>query len=124
MCLLKSCQFYQLESHENYVLFQPCPHEHNLICSICQDEEIKFWQPNVWIKTKCQHVFHQICLKNWEEKCKKETQDFTCPNCRTVLSKFDWRALCRKLLLNSEFLQFLLSQININISPNDQTEFE
>ena len=39
---------------------------------------------------KCQKVIHKDCLKYWEEKCKSEKTEFSCPYCRYELPLEKW----------------------------------
>ena len=39
---------------------------------------------------KCQKIIHKDCLKNWEEKCKSDKTEFSCPYCRHELPLEKW----------------------------------
>jgi len=39
---------------------------------------------------KCQKIFHEKCLKEWDNKCKKENKILSCPNCRNELLIEKW----------------------------------
>ena len=34
---------------------------------------------------KCQNIYHEKCLKDWDIKCKQQNNQFHCPSCRNVL---------------------------------------
>jgi len=55
----------------NHDLFDLQTPDITYMCSICQEDE-----NNVYVMTKCKHVFCYPCLKVWNEKSK------TCPYCR------------------------------------------
>ena len=38
----------------------------------------------------CQKIFHEKCLKDWDEKCKRQNKTLTCPNCRNELPFEKW----------------------------------
>ena len=38
----------------------------------------------------CQNIFHEKCLKDWEQKCKLNNKNFECPGCRNVLHLEKW----------------------------------
>lgn len=46
-------------------------------CPICIDS------PGVWVRTPCNHIFHEECLANW---CKHH---FDCPLCRAPIGEID-----------------------------------
>ena len=39
---------------------------------------------------KCQKIYHEKCLKDWEQKCMFENKDFHCPHCRNILALNNW----------------------------------
>ena len=39
---------------------------------------------------KCQKIFHDKCLKDWDKKCKSQNKSFSCPNCRNELPIEKW----------------------------------
>ena len=39
---------------------------------------------------KCQKIFHEKCLKEWDEKCKVQKKNLECPNCRSELPIENW----------------------------------
>lgn len=38
------------------------------------------------VATRCNHVFHNSCLKNWVDRFKEKTRAPSCPECRTELA--------------------------------------
>jgi hypothetical protein len=57
------------------------------VCKICSDfiEEKPLFCP------ECQKIFHQKCLENWEEKSKKNKNDFSCPFCKNEIPLNEWK---------------------------------
>ena len=51
------------------------PHPTDEVCSICLDD-----RHGVWIKTECNHIFHNLCWSKLDHKEHKKK----CPLCRTV----------------------------------------
>ena len=45
---------------------------------------------NPYFCYKCQKLFHEKCLKEWDEKCKLQNKILTCPGCRNELDIKDW----------------------------------
>ena len=39
---------------------------------------------------KCQKIYHEKCLKDWENKRKSQNLKLTCPNCRNELPLEEW----------------------------------
>ena len=35
-------------------------------------------------------IFHEKCLKDWDNKCKLQNKNLECPNCRNMLSIEKW----------------------------------
>ena len=83
-----------------------------LLCSIIIKNE------NPYLCYKCQKIFHEKCLKDWDKKCKIQNKHLTCPNCRNELSIEKWN---KKLDYedNRNIIANLLNQINNN-SKNEQ----
>ena len=52
-------------------------------CNICTNL-IKNEKP--YFCYKCQKIFHEKCLKDWDNKCKLQNKILECPNCRNKLS--------------------------------------
>ena len=38
---------------------------------------------NPYLCYKCQKIFHEKCLKDWDNKCRIENNNFSCPSCRS-----------------------------------------
>jgi len=45
---------------------------------------------NPYFCYKCQKIFHEKCLKNWDKECKLHNQILKCPNCRNALPIESW----------------------------------
>ena len=56
-------------------------------CSICSNLIKK---ENPYFCYKCQKIFHEKCLKDWDKKCKKMNKNLMCPNCRNELPIKKW----------------------------------
>ena len=56
-------------------------------CTNCY-EVIK--DENPYLCYKCQKIFHEKCLKEWDNKCKSLNKTFNCPNCRNELPIEKW----------------------------------
>ena len=39
---------------------------------------------------KCQKIFHQKCIKDWDRKCQEQSKILSCPNCRYELPIEKW----------------------------------
>ena len=50
-----------------------------ILCSII----IKNEKP--YLCYKCQTIYHQKCLKDWDKKCKSQNNKLSCPHCRNEL---------------------------------------
>ena len=55
-----------------------------LLCSILIKNE------NPYLCYKCQKIYHENCLKKWDEKCKSQHKNLMCPNCRNELPLEKW----------------------------------
>ena len=55
-----------------------------ILCSIIIKNE------NPFLCYKCQKIFHEKCLKDWDKKCKSQNKKLICPNCRNELSIENW----------------------------------
>ena len=55
-----------------------------ILCSIIIKNE------NPYLCYKCQNIFHEKCLKDWDNKCKLQNKNLFCPNCRNELSIENW----------------------------------
>ena len=56
-------------------------------CNICS---IIIKKENPFLCYKCQKIFHEKCLKEWDNKCKIHNKLLECPNCRNKLSIEKW----------------------------------
>ena len=56
-------------------------------CSICTNIVKK---ENPYLCYKCQKIFHEKCLKDWDKKCKLNNKSLICPNCRNELPIEKW----------------------------------
>ena len=56
-------------------------------CNICS---IIIKKENPYLCYKCQKIFHEKCLKEWDEKCKLQNKVLLCPNCRNELPLQKW----------------------------------
>ena len=57
-------------------------------CNICSII-IKNEQP--YLCYNCQKIFHEKCLKNWDNKCKLKNKYLECPYCSNKLSIENWK---------------------------------
>ena len=57
-------------------------------CNICS---IIIKNEKPYLCYKCQKIFHEKCLNNWDKKCKEEGKNLSCPNCRNELPKEKWK---------------------------------
>ena len=55
-----------------------------ILCSIIIKNE------NPLLCYKCQKIFHEKCIKDWDKKCKSQNKNLTCPNCRNELPIEKW----------------------------------
>ena len=56
-------------------------------CKIC---EIIIKNEKPYLCYKCQNIFHEKCLKDWDIKCKSQHKNLMCPNCRNELPIERW----------------------------------
>ena len=62
-------------------------------CAICQDNDENEEEEDkgkILLCYQCQKVFHERCLKEWEESSKSMNKNFQCPNCRYELPLNYW----------------------------------
>jgi len=57
-------------------------------CNICK-EKIKEDKPLLCYQ--CQTIYHKICLKKWDEICRRQNNHFNCPKCKFGLPLSDWK---------------------------------
>ena len=62
--------------------------EENYNCKICSSF-IKYENP--FLCYKCQTIFHEKCLKEWDNKCRSLNKILSCPNCRNELALEHWQ---------------------------------
>ena len=62
--------------------------DENYTCKICF-MIIKNEKP--YFCYNCQKIFHQQCLKEWDNKSKSQNRNLYCPNCRNYLPLEKWR---------------------------------
>ena len=55
-----------------------------ILCAIIIKNE------NPYLCYKCQKIFHEKCLKDWNNKCKAQNKKLLCPNCRNELPIENW----------------------------------
>lgn len=77
-------------------------------CLICRENINNEF---VILNCLCKNVFHQTCINKWIDKCR------SCPTCRKVWKKNDWKSRndklkLIKLRLNNEFSSFRRRIIN------------
>ena len=72
---------------DNLPASQQQKYEDKFNCTFCL-ELIKNESP--YLCYKCQKIFHQKCLKDWDNKCKSQNKVFNCPNCRNELPLDKW----------------------------------
>ena len=56
-------------------------------CNICS---IIIKKEKPYLCYRCQKIFHEKCLKNWDDECKLNNKNLECPNCRNKLSIENW----------------------------------
>ena len=56
-------------------------------CKICS---IIIKNENPYFCYKCQKIFHEKCLKKWDNECKLQNKILVCPNCRNSLPIEKW----------------------------------
>ena len=55
-----------------------------ILCSVLIKNE------NPFLCYKCQKIFHEKCIKDWDKKCNSQNKNLTCPNCRNELPIEKW----------------------------------
>ena len=77
-------------------------------CVLC---EIIIKNENPYLCYKCQKIFQEKCLKDWDNKCISQNKTLTCPNCRNELPLDEWN---KKLNYeeNRKDFAILLDQLN------------
>ena len=57
-------------------------------CILCSSF-IKYENP--FLCYKCQTIYHEKCLKEWDKKCRSLNKILSCPNCRNELALDKWQ---------------------------------
>jgi len=73
--------FYKLSESKKEIL------ELKYNCNICS-MMIKNEKP--YLCYKCQNIFHENCLKEWDKQCFLQNKTLICPNCRNELPIENW----------------------------------
>ena len=70
-----------------------------------------------YICYKCQKLFHEKCLTDWDNECKAQNKNLVCPNCRNELPLNQWN---KKLDYEDDkkFITNLINKINENDNMN------
>ena len=55
-----------------------------LCCTFIKNE-------NPYFCYNCQNIYHEKCLKDWDNKCKSQNKILSCPNCRKELPIEQWK---------------------------------
>ena len=84
-------------------------------CSICL-EIIKHENP--YLCYECQKIFHQSCLKYWDERQKQIHKQLSCPNCRNELSLEKWKVFRNYDEIRTKDAE-ILNQIGKNYNSNE-----
>ena len=88
--------------------------EENYNCILCHSF-IKYENP--YLCYNCKTIYHQKCLKDWDDKCRSLNKNLSCPNCHNELPIGHWR----KKLENEEARKDntnLFNKINVYSSQN------
>ena len=86
-------------------------------CFICS---MKIKNENPYFCYKCQKLYHNECLKEWDKARQTINKCLSCPNCRNELSLNKWN---KKLHYeeNRNFLSFIMNKLN-HIDNNSKNE--
>ena len=78
-------------------------------CTICYG-----WieNENPFLCYKCQKIFHEKCLKDWDSKCKAKNEELKCPYCKNELPIDKWN---KKVNYKENMQDTVLFMNNINI---------
>ena len=78
-------------------------------CTICYG-----WieNENPFLCYKCQKIFHEKCLKDWDSKCKAKNEELKCPYCKNELPIDKWN---KKVNYKESMQDTVLFMNNINI---------
>ena len=61
--------------------------EQKFNCNICS---IIIKKEKPYLCYKCQKIFHEKCLKEWDKQCQLQNKTLICPNCRNELPIENW----------------------------------
>ena len=61
--------------------------EERYCCNLC---EMIMKDEKPLLCYRCQNIFHQNCLENWNNQCQKQNRTFNCPKCRYELPLKKW----------------------------------
>ena len=84
-------------------------------CILCQ---VIIENENPYLCYKCQKIYHEKCLKDWDKKCKAQKRTFICPYCRNELPLEKWN----KKISYNENLKDTTILLNKNQKLNDDNE--
>ena len=84
-------------------------------CSICL-EIIKHENP--YLCYNCQKIFHNACLKHWNERKKQLNKTLSCPNCRNELPFEKWKVFINYDEIRTKDAQ-LLNQADKSFNSNE-----
>ena len=84
-------------------------------CSICL-EIIKHENP--FLCYNCQKIFHNVCLKHWDERQKQLRKTLSCPNCRNELPFNKWKVFINYDEVRTKDAQ-ILSQAEKSFNSNE-----
>ena len=84
-------------------------------CSICL-EIIKHENP--YLCYNCQKIFHNACLKHWNERQKRLNKELSCPNCRNELPLEKWKEFRNYDEIRTKDAQ-LLNQADKSFNSNE-----
>ena len=56
-------------------------------CKICS---IMIKKEKPYFCYQCQKIFHEKCLKDWDNNCKLQNKNLECPNCSNILPLENW----------------------------------
>ena len=84
-------------------------------CSICL-EIIKHENP--YLCYNCQKIFHNACLKHWNERQSQLNKELSCPNCRNELPLEKWKVFVNYDEIRTKDAQ-LLNQADKSFNSNE-----
>ena len=84
-------------------------------CSICL-EIVKHENP--YLCYNCQKIFHNVCLKHWNERQRQLNKTLSCPNCRNELPFDKWKVFRNYDEIRTKDAQ-LLNQAGKSFNSNE-----